>query len=119
MATPTRTVALKGGERYLNAISIFGPKRLGRVAARALRRMAETVQIKSRRGYLSGQALRRITGELFDSITFFTKKPSEWIRVGSPLPQAMPLHFGWPGHNLRPHPFLVPAIEDQERLEEK
>jgi hypothetical protein len=33
------------------------------------------------------------------------------VSVGSPLAQAMPLHFGWPAHNMPARPWLFPALD--------
>ena len=112
MAIKTKGATLRGGERYLAAISIFGRERAQAVATRALARMAKAVRFRTRSAYLAGQVLDRITGELFDSIEIFTTKPEEWIRIGTPLPQGMPLHFGWPAHNMPGRPWLFPAIDD-------
>lgn len=82
------------------------------IFTRGLRRSGKLVKQTSQQRYLSGQVLKYRTGELHDSVGLTVVKPDEEIYVGSPLPQAAPLHFGWPAHNLRPHPFIVPPLDD-------
>lgn len=87
---------------------------------RVLRRKAEASQERSRRHYLSGQALRVVTGRLRRSLEIDRAKgraDHEALIVGSRHPGAGALHFGWPSKNLRARPFLFPAISElRERV---
>lgn len=105
--------SLRGDKRFLKEIANLRDPELKKLNTRALKRAGERVRDRAKRGYLSGSPLRRVTGELFGSVVTQTTKPHEFIRVGSPLPQAMPLHFGWPKHNMKPRPWLFPAMEDE------
>lgn len=104
---------IRGDKRFIKAISNLRDPELKKLNTRALKRAGERVRDRARRGYLSGSPLRRITGELFNSVGLESSRPHEFIRIGSPLPQAMPLHFGWPAHNMRARPWLFPAMEDE------
>ena len=106
-------VTLRGDKRFRKAISKLGEPELSKLNRRALKRAGERVRDRARTGYLSGSPLRRITGELFSSVVATSPQPAEFIRIRSPLPQAMPLHFGWPKHNMKPRPWLFPALEDE------
>ncbi len=114
MATATAGQArftLRGDKRFREVLKRLGQPAINAVHTRALKSVGRAIQHRARTGYLSGNPLRKITGELFNSVVATTSRPHEFISVGSPLDQAMPLHFGWPAHNLRPHPWLFPAAE--------
>ena len=104
---------LRGDKRFRKALSKLGEPELSRLNTRALRRAGARVRDRARTGYLSGSPLRNITGELFGSVVAKSTKPAEFIKIGSPLDQAMPLHFGWPAHNMKARPWLFPALEDE------
>ena len=107
------SVSIRGDKRFLKAIANLRDPELKKLNTRALKRAGERVRDRARSGYLSGSPLRRITGELFSSVVVTTTRPDEFVKIGSPLPQAMPLHFGWPAHNMKPRPWLFPALEDE------
>ncbi|RIK36774.1 MAG: hypothetical protein DCC55_26245 [Chloroflexi bacterium] len=59
-------------------------------------------------------AKRRVpqkTGELRDSIQI-QELQSARVDVGSPLVQAPVIEFGWPGHNIKPQPYMRPAFHE-------
>ena len=107
------SATIRGDKKFLKAVSTLGGAELDKLNTRALRRAGRRVRLRAQRGYLSGNPLRKITGELFNSIGLESSQPAQFIRIGSPLPQAMPLHFGWPRHNMRARPWLFPALEDE------
>ncbi len=113
MARGGGSATVRGDKRFLKAIGKLRDPELKKLNTRALRRAGELVRKRARSGYLSGSPLRRLTGELYDSVVLTSSKPDEFIKIGSPLPQAMPLHFGWPKHNMRARPWLFPALEDE------
>ena len=104
---------IRGDKRFRKALSKLRDPELAKLNTRALRRAGERVRDRARRGYLSGSPLRRITGELSGSVVVTSPRPAEFIKIGSPLPQAMPLHFGWPAHNMKARPWLFPALDDE------
>jgi len=106
-------VRVRGDKRLLKAIAKLRDPELKQVNTRALKRAGEAIRDRARNSYLSGDPLRRITGELYHSVTLTSERPDEFVKVGSPLPQAMPLHFGWPAHNMKARPWLFPALEDE------
>ncbi len=105
--------SIRGDKRFIKAIGKLRDPELKKLNTRALKRAGERVRDRARSGYLSGHPLRRITSELFNSVVVTTTRPHEFVKVGSPLPQALPLHFGWPAHNMKPRPWLFPALEDE------
>lgn len=56
-----------------------------------------------------------LTGALEESIRASGQAGGAKVRAGyAALPYAGPIHFGWPAHNIFPHPFLYDAL-DQRR----
>ncbi len=107
------SATIRGDKKFLKALSKLRDPELKRLNTRALKRAGIRVRDRARSGYLSGNPLRRITSELYDSVALTSPRPDEYIKIGSPLPQAMPLHFGWPAHNMRARPWLFPALDDE------
>ncbi len=115
MATATAGQArfsLTGDKRFREVLKRLDKPASNAIHTRALKKVGRAIQHRARTGYLSGNPLRKITGDLYNSVVATTKRPHDYISVGSPLEQAMPLHFGWPAHNLRPRPWLHPAAEE-------
>lgn len=106
-------VTLTGDKRFVRAIAHLKRPLLDAINRKGLKRAGTRTQARTRSAYLSGTPLRRITGQLHASIQIGSKRPHETIAIGTNLPQAGPLHFGSPNKNLRPRPFLFPAIEDE------
>ena len=113
MAATLSRASLRGDKRFLRAIAKLRDPELKALNTRALRRAGSRVVDRARSGYLSGSPLRRITWDLFDSVDAVQRHPGESVSIGSPLPQAMPLHFGWPAHNMKARPWLFPALDDE------
>ena len=113
MAATFSGASLRGDKRFVRAIAKLRDPELKKLNTRALKRAGERVRNRARRSYLSGSPLRKITGDLFASVIASSPRPADFMTIGSPLPQAMPLHFGWPAHNMRPRPWLFPALEDE------
>ena len=107
-------VKLQGDKAFRDAIgrlTLPGAKAAYRAA---LTEAAKFVIGKSKSDYLSGQMLRRRSGDLQKSLK--AHRPSfahggASVAIGSALPQAAPLHFGWPKHNLRASPYLQTPLE--------
>ena len=71
----------------------------------------------SRRNFLSGQVIGVRTGELLRSVEIDPRNLPKSIAIGSRLPQAGVLHFGWPAKNIRARPYLFPAVNrERSRL---
>ena len=113
MAATLSRASLRGDKRFLRAIDKLSAPELDALNTRALRRVGVMVRNRARSGYLSGSPLRKITGDLFGSVVATSRHPAESISIGSPLTQAMPLHFGWPAHNMKARPWLFPALDDE------
>lgn len=105
--------SIRGDKKLLKVLSKLRDPELKKLNTRALRRAGARVRKRARSGYLSGSPLRHITGELYNSVVLTSPRPHEYIKIGSPLPQAMPLHFGWPAHNMKARPWLFPALDDE------
>jgi hypothetical protein len=103
-------VTLTGARRFRDAIGRLALPKAEPLYRRALLRTAEQVQETTRREFLSGQLLHVITGELRGSIQVSSRGLPRYIEIGSGLEQAPPLHYGWPGKNIRPSPFLERAV---------
>lgn len=56
----------------------------------------------------SGRAPRR-TGRLAASLR--ATGTNREARISSDLVYANPIHFGWPAHNIRAHPFITETID--------
>jgi hypothetical protein len=112
MAASLRGSSLRGDKRFLEMIGKLRNPELKRINRRALRRAGSRVRARAIKGYLSGRPLRYVTGELYHSVRATSSRPDEFVTISSPLPQAMPLHFGWPAHNMKGRPWLFPALDD-------
>ena len=116
MATVTASsqrFSLRGDKKFLRAVAKLANPELKALNKRALARAGRRIIRRAQTGYLSGSPLNRITWELFNSVIATSRHPAEFITIGSPLDQAMPLHFGWPAHNMKPRPWLFPAADDE------
>ncbi len=108
-----QNVSLTGDKRFARALKKLRRPELDNINRKGLRRAGRLSKLRTQSTYLSGSPLRRITGELFGSIKLAARDPNTEIIIGTDLRQAGPLHFGWPKHNLRPRPFLFPAVLDE------
>ena len=105
---------LRGGRAFERAIRRLQRPERDPIDRRAFRRMAERLRDRTREGYLSGGLLRRITGELWDSIEIDDSGLPEAITVGSSLVQADVLHEGTKASMPR-RPFLELGLDDVVR----
>jgi hypothetical protein len=56
----------------------------------------------------------RRSGLLESSIRSSGQASGGVVRSGSVgVPYAGPIHFGWPGHNIEPQPYLYDALDDR------
>lgn len=54
----------------------------------------------------------KLSGRLEGSIRASRAKGSATVKAGgAQLPYAGVIHFGWPGHNIDPNPFLYDALD--------
>lgn len=66
---------------------------------------------------VTDQAVRlapRRTGALAATIRPSNTKNKSVVRAGGRLPYAGVIHYGWPGHNIEPQPFLTDAATDKQ-----
>ncbi len=104
-------VRLDGDERFRRAVGSLALPKAEPIYRRALTRNGERVRETTRREFLSGQLLRVRTGELRRSIDLNPFGLPRYIEIGSALPQAGPLHFGWPRRNMPARPFLERGLD--------
>lgn len=56
------------------------------------------------------------SGALAGSIRANKAKNKAIVRAGSArVPYAGVIHYGWPGHNIEPQPFLTDALDSKEQ----
>lgn len=56
------------------------------------------------------------SGALRDSIRAAGQAGAGVVRAGkTSVPYAGVIHFGWPGHNIEPQPFLYDALDERRR----
>lgn len=54
----------------------------------------------------------QLTGRLSGTIRANTAKATAIVKAGGAgIPYAGVIHFGWPGHNIEPQPFLYDALD--------
>jgi hypothetical protein len=54
----------------------------------------------------------RLSGTLANTIRSSRAKGAAIVRAGqTSIPYAGVIHFGWPGHNIEPQPFLYDAVD--------
>lgn len=59
---------------------------------------------------------RPAPGRLRDSVRILASQKRVAIAAGyKRLPYALPVHWGWPGHNIAPNRFLIRAADSQAR----
>lgn len=74
---------------------------------------AEAAQIVERR---AAQLVPRRSGLLSSTVRSTGQASGGVVRAGlSRVPYAGPIHFGWPGHNISPQPFLYDALDDRRQ----
>lgn len=83
------------------AASVADVKATNRAAAELVgERAAELVPVRS--------------GLLRSTIRAAGQKAGAVVRAGTgSVPYAAPIHFGWPGRNIAPAPFLYDALDDR------
>lgn len=60
------------------------------------------------------QLVPRRSGRLDASLRSTGQAGAGVVRAGrQTVPYAGPIHFGWPGHNIEPQPFLYDAVDDR------
>lgn len=53
----------------------------------------------------------RLSGRLAASVRGLTTQRDARVAIGrASIPYAGPIYFGWPGHNIEPHPFVDDTI---------
>lgn len=77
---------------------------------RAVNRKAAEVVVPAGRGLVPVKS-----GKLSASIRAGATQKAGVIRAGkASVPYAGPIHWGWPGHHIKPHTFLVDAAKSTE-----
>jgi len=57
-----------------------------------------------------------LSGALVHSVRPTATKQSGKVAAGKKtVPYAGVIHFGWPRHNIKPHPFLFDALDDKRQ----
>ena len=107
-------VSVSGMPGVRRALSKLKPPGSDAAVSRALRRSGKLVNEITRTQFLSGHPLKVVDDDLRTSILTAPVKRSQFVEIGSSLPQADPLEFGWPGHNLRAYHFLEGAVKRTE-----
>ena len=70
---------------------------------------AEIVAVEART-----RTVPRRSGALSDSIRSAGQVSGAVVRAGGArVPYAKVIHFGWPGHNIAPQPFLYDALDNR------
>lgn len=74
---------------------------------------ADAAQIVEQR---ATQLVPRRSGLLAGSLRSSGQAAGGVVRAGrAAVPYAGVIHFGWPGHNISPQPFLYDALDDRTR----
>ena len=102
------------------AIQVRGAKELAaglRKAGIDLKDLRE--QNKQAAQVVVGEGRRQVpvrSGSLQRSIRAGATQKAGVVRAGNngSVPYANPIHWGWPGHHIEPHPFLTQAAKDTE-----
>lgn len=62
------------------------------------------------------------TGRLRGAVRFSVRKSKQTrggvrsaVFAGASTPYAMPIHYGWPAHNIRPNKFLTISLDKLDR----
>ena len=107
-------VSVSGMPAVREALSRLKPPGSDAAVKRALQRSGKLVNEITRTKFLSGQVLNVVDDDLRGSIRTDPVKRNAFIEIGSALPQADPLEFGWPGHNLRGRHYMEGAVKRAE-----
>lgn len=91
-------------------------RRLQRPAAdpiyrRSLRRSGDLVRDTIVRHYVSGQVVGVISSRYRRSFTLRTRRPADFMDIGTPEPRGGPFEFGWRAKNIAKRPHILPALE--------
>lgn len=54
------------------------------------------------------------SGKLASTIKPSNTKNKSVVRAGGGIKYAGVIHYGWPGHNIKPHPFLTTAVQNEQ-----
>lgn len=106
MTKPTLTV--EGAKELRRALRAFDGGVADLKAAHA--RSAQVVEARA------VTLVPRLSGTLAGSIRSTGQAAAGVVRSGrASVPYAGPIHFGWPGHNIKPQPFLYGALDDRRQ----
>lgn len=114
----SKRLGVEGSEEFRRAL-----KRLGNDAGDFLkvnREIARIVEAAARRRapVRTGRLQRSITGKATKTKAYVQagnnrKPPKRAKTVGTAVPYAGPIHFGWPRRNIAPQPFLYSALDER------
>lgn len=108
------TVA-RGGK---SAIEVEGGPQLRRAFKKLGDRMDDLKDVHESAAQIVASAARPLTphrtGALADTIRTDRRAAGASVLAGrSRVPYAGVIHFGWPGHNIEPQPFLYEALDSR------
>lgn len=111
-AVGERVTGLKETSRALRAFDTEAPKLMRALNLTAAK---EIVPLAQARAPIGGSGDEH-PGQLYLSIRASSTGFAGYVQAGggSMEPYAAPIHFGWPGHNIDPHPFLSEAALEGE-----
>lgn len=100
-------------------VEVEGAAQLRRTLRRAGHDLTDLKASHAKAGQIAaagGQARApRITGRLASTVRASGTNTGAIIRAGfAGVPYAGPIHWGWPGHNISPNPFLTEGAQATE-----
>ena len=104
-------VSLSGDRAMIRELRKLSLPEGAPIYRRALRSSGKRVRRVIRLRFLAGQALALRSGRLSRSIEIDESALPASITIGSALPQAGPLHTGWPARRMPGRPFIEPALD--------
>jgi hypothetical protein len=106
VASPT--IQVKGAKELRRAIRQAETTELAAELKAANREAAEVV------AYEAQTIVPVKSGRLLETIRASGTLTAGVVRAGrASLPYAGPIHFGWPGHNIEPNPYLYDAADNR------
>src|SRR6186997_2623054 len=98
------------------AVQVVGGPQLRRAFKKMEGRLDDLKDVHASAAELVAHEARAIvpfrSGALFDTIRSDRRAAGASVLAGrSRIPYAGVIHFGWPGHNIEPQPFLYEALD--------
>jgi phage gpG-like protein len=97
-------------------VEVIGADRLAATMAAAARSMTDMSAVNQRIAVRMANASRgrapRRTGRLAGSTRPIADRTTATVTAGGPgIPYAGVIHWGWPGHNIAPQPWLAETLQ--------